>query len=315
MKLLLFNVNDKQYAAQLSQVYQVIAIPSITSVPESQDFVEGVINFAGKVVPLVNFKKKFLMADNTISLTDWVLIADLGNHYVGIVVDRVFPAVSFKDSDITKPDEILKEVKYLNAVAKIKDNLVPIVDFQLMLSAEDKQGLMTISEDSNFSSLPDSSEEDYFKEKVRVLRFKLDNECYCISQKEAKEVVITNNISKVPNAPSIIMGVINLRGEIIPVINIRHLLGFETKVKQEEFGIIVTDIKDELISVLVDEIQGTLELEEEDLQPTLTTIKGRLNEFTKGEFQVNDDILIYLSLNRILDCQEIINLRKGDTDA
>lgn len=149
------------------------------------------------------------------------------------------------------------------------------------------------------------------KNTVRVLSFKLGNENYAIGITDAKEVFRPSHITKVPNTPSFIVGVTNLHGEIIPLIDIRYILGLGQKEGLGGTKAIVTDIKTNLIGIMVDEIGEAVDMEEDSIQPPLATIKGSLAAFTKGQIRLGSEILVLLELKKIMGCNEIENLKKG----
>ncbi|RKY41559.1 MAG: hypothetical protein DRP85_05815 [Candidatus Makaraimicrobium thalassicum] len=143
------------------------------------------------------------------------------------------------------------------------------------------------------------------KKTIRVLAFCLSGENYCIDIKDAREVVRFTSVAKVPNMPEFIVGVINFHGEIISLIDIRYFFGLVEPRGKEDVRIIVTDIKGSLMGILVDRVKGLIDIEEALIQPPLATIKGRLAEYTRGQIQLDREILMLLDLGKILGCEEM----------
>ena len=156
-----------------------------------------------------------------------------------------------------------------------------------------------------------SQEEAAQKKKVRLLTFSLEKENYCIPLSHAKEVIEPQAITRVPNSPDFIVGVINLRGEITSVLDIRHFFGLSENEKSKDARVIITDVTGSYIGFIVDSVKAIIDIEEEAIQPPLATLKGKLVDYTKGEIQLGDDIFILLDLNKVLDNEAINNLRKG----
>ena len=154
-------------------------------------------------------------------------------------------------------------------------------------------------------------EERKKRDAVRMLAFSLGDENYCADIRDIKEVVRITGITRVPGIPWFVIGVMNLRGEIISLIDIRHFFGLRQKELTNESRVIVTDVKGESIGIVVDRIKGALYVEEESVQPTLATIKGKLADYTKGQVKSGDEILALLDLEKILGCEEIEALRGG----
>jgi len=150
------------------------------------------------------------------------------------------------------------------------------------------------------------------KPAIRVLSFRLGTEHYCIDITEAKEVFRPVSVTKVPNAPSFVIGVTNLHGMVVPLLDIKYFLGLEQK---EGFGgtkVITTDVKGSLIGLVVDGVDEACDIEESSIQPPLATIKGRLADLTKGQVELNGKILILIDMKKILNCSEMENLNKGE---
>ena len=154
----------------------------------------------------------------------------------------------------------------------------------------------------------DDSEFDARKETIdaiRALSFRLGTEHYCINITDAKEVFKPVSITRIPNTPAFIVGVTNLHGAAIPLIDIRYFLGLEQKEGLAGTKVIVTDVGSNLVGVMVDDVDEALDIEEGSIQPPLATIKGKLAEFTKGQAQLGADIVVLLELKKILTGMEV----------
>ena len=147
---------------------------------------------------------------------------------------------------------------------------------------------------------------------IRVLSFFLGEENYCIKVEEARGVVVPGSITKVPNTPEFIIGVMNLRGEIITLIDIRHFFNLTETQRIEDMKIIVTDVEGSPVGILVDRIGKAFEIGRDAIQPPLATLKGSLAEYTKGQIQLDKRVLVFLNLDKILDNAEINRLKKGE---
>ena len=171
----------------------------------------------------------------------------------------------------------------------------------------DDQDKIIIEVDESESELRNES-----RAVLRVLSFRLGTEHYCIDITDAKEVFRPVSVTKVPNAPGFVMGVTNLHGTVVPLVDIKYFLGLEQK---EGFGgtkVVTTDVKGGLVGLVVDDVDEACDIEEGSIQPPLATIKGRLAEFTKGQVETAGKILILIDLKKILSCSEIENLNKGE---
>lgn len=151
------------------------------------------------------------------------------------------------------------------------------------------------------------------KPSLRVLAFRIGSEHYGIKISDAKAVFKPASITKVPNAPDFVLGLTNLHGEIVPLVDIRYFLGLGQKEGLAGTKAITTDIKKSLLGVIVDDVEGALDIEESSVQPPLATIKGRLAEFTIGQAELGGKILVLLDLKKILVSDEMEKLKTGET--
>ena len=149
------------------------------------------------------------------------------------------------------------------------------------------------------------------KKTFHILTFSLGRENYCVSLNQMKEVIRPLSITRVPNSPDFIVGVINLRGEIVTVLDIRHFFGLSDVEKAKDARIMITTITGSCVGVMIDKMGAIIEIEEEVIQPPLATFNGKLAEYTKGEVQLGSDILVLLDLKKVLNNEVISNLRKG----
>jgi len=147
---------------------------------------------------------------------------------------------------------------------------------------------------------------------IRVLSFSLGGENYCIKVEEAREVVNPGSITRVPNTPEFIIGVMNIHGEIITLIDIRHFFNLTEAQRVKDMKIIVTDVEGSPAGILVDGIGKAFDIDRDAIQPPLATLKGSLAEYTKGQIQLDKRVLIFLNLDKILDNAEINRLKKGE---
>jgi len=144
MKVVTFTLADKEYAVDIHQVKEVIRMRSVTRIPDAADFVEGVINLRGKVLPLVNLRKKLGYPEIELGRANRIIVAQTNGHQVGIIVDRVNDVTSFDAASLDAPDEVLKEAKYLIGVGKLGKRLVLLVDIHRLLSGDDKASLAEV---------------------------------------------------------------------------------------------------------------------------------------------------------------------------
>lgn len=142
-------------------------------------------------------------------------------------------------------------------------------------------------------------------EKEQYLTFKVGSEIYGLRLKQAKEIIKPPKVTNVPNTEEYILGVINLRGQVIPVIDLKNKLGLkedDTKdlSKAKNKKIVVINIKDMLIGLYVDGVNEVMNLAVEDIEGVADNNTGIRDEYIKGVSTFSDSLIIVLDINNLL---------------
>ncbi len=152
-----------------------------------------------------------------------------------------------------------------------------------------------------------SQKEEQKSPDIQVVVFRLRDEEYGVDIHEVREIIRLSEMSYIPEAPFFIEGVINLRGEVVPVTSLSKLFHLPSKEKYEKTArIIVVEIQDQTIGLLVDEVPEIIRIPHEQVKPTPEVISKEIKkDYLKGVGKVDDRLLILLDVNRILSHQEL----------
>jgi purine-binding chemotaxis protein CheW len=151
----------------------------------------------------------------------------------------------------------------------------------------------------------------------QFLTFKLDEEIYALDILQVREVLDYTTITKVPKMPPFMRGVINLRGGVVPVIDLRLKFGLSMSENTVDTCIIIMEItldgETTLLGALADSVQEVITLDSEMIEPP-PKIGTRLNtEFIKGMGKKNDDFIILLDIDRVFSSEEL-SLVQGNNE-
>lgn len=143
----------------------------------------------------------------------------------------------------------------------------------------------------------------------QFLTFKLDEEVYALDILQVREVLDYTTITKVPKMPPFMRGVINLRGGVVPVVDLRLKFGLTVTENTVDTCIIIMEIsldgETTLLGALADSVQEVITLDSEQIEPP-PKIGTRLNtEFIKGMGKKNDDFIILLDIDRVFSAEEL----------
>ena len=149
----------------------------------------------------------------------------------------------------------------------------------------------------------DEEEDDTQKDKY--LTFHLDVEDYGIEIRHVKEIISIQKITDVPDLPDFVKGVINLRGQVIPTLDLRLRFGLPFKEYDERTCIIITHMNDSPVGVVVDTVNEVLDIPPEMIAPPPSVQKGAAHRFILGLGRVGEDVKIILNAGKLLHEDEL----------
>ncbi len=134
-----FRVGREHFGVPISLVHEIVRLMEITSVPDSPDFIEGVINLRGKIIPVIDLRKRFGEKQIQASKKNRILVAEIMEKIVGLVVDAASEVVKIPPSDIEPPPNVFGEsdVNYVTGVGKIGGKLIILVDLGKIMQRGD----------------------------------------------------------------------------------------------------------------------------------------------------------------------------------
>ncbi len=169
----------------------------------------------------------------------------------------------------------------------------------VMVNMENEETKVALSEEKrNF----ENEDEELLAEGdvLQFVSFELDNIRYGISILSVHEILRYPEMTRLPNVPRFIKGVINLRGNVIPVVNIRTRFSFTETEITDFTRIIVVDNEGKLIGLLVDSVSQVIRIPERNIDPPSEIIEGVSKDFISGIGRLDGALIIILSLNHLL---------------
>jgi len=143
---------------------------------------------------------------------------------------------------------------------------------------------------------------------VQVVSFSVGEEDYGINIETVKEVIKVKSITQLPKTPSFVRGVINLRGDVIPIIDLREKFGLQQEDYTEMTRVIVVDIDDKSIGMVVDSVSNVINIAQNDIDPPPPLVSGLSEDYLKGVGKVGEELIILLNIDKILTAEEKIDL-------
>ena len=143
-------------------------------------------------------------------------------------------------------------------------------------------------------------------ELIQLVSFHLDQEEYGVEVLKVREIIRMITITHMPNTPSYVEGIINLRGKVIPIISMRRKFGLMNVDKNSQTRIIVMDIGGELTGFVVDSVSEVIRISGGEIQPSPSAASGGADqEFITGVINHNERLLVLLDLDRMFTSEDM----------
>jgi purine-binding chemotaxis protein CheW len=148
MQLVGFTIGKEKFGVNILMVQEIIRSAPITSVPNSPDFIEGVINLRGNIIPVIELRKRLnLYRKDANSMDHWILILDIEGRITGFIVDSVTKVMKIMESTIERPPEMVMAGlgnQYIKGVCDIGEGLLILLDFNRILLADELKQLGSV---------------------------------------------------------------------------------------------------------------------------------------------------------------------------
>lgn len=148
--------------------------------------------------------------------------------------------------------------------------------------------------------LEDEDGENEDTQEDKYLTFVLNKEDFGIEIRYVTEIIGIQNITEVPDMPSYVKGVINLRGKVIPVMDVRLRFGVAERPYDDRTCIIVINIDEQPVGLIVDRVLEVLDIQKSEIEPPPKMRKGKNNRFIQGMGKSGDRVKILLNANKLL---------------
>lgn len=139
MQLVTFSIGEEEFGVDILKVQEIIRTMEITKVPKAPDFVEGVINLRGKVIPIIDLRRRFGLSSKEHDKHTRIIVIEINNMIVGFVVDSVSEVLRIPAGTVEPPPAVVAgmESEYISGVGKLQDRLLILLDLDRLLSNED----------------------------------------------------------------------------------------------------------------------------------------------------------------------------------
>lgn len=150
-RYLTFTLDDNIYGLQIRFVTEIIGVQTATRVPETPEYVKGIINLRGRIIPLIDVRLKFGKEEIEYNERTCIIVIDVDSVAVGLIVDKVDDVLSLDDTQIALPPSggsIGFENRYIEGIGKVGDMVILLLDAEKVLRAEEMEMMESIASEN-----------------------------------------------------------------------------------------------------------------------------------------------------------------------
>ena len=230
---------------------------------------------------------------------DMVILLSFGQAKLGIVVDGIQEIIRIREEDVLPPPQTLseREAADLEGVVLRSDRMVSLLKVLDIITGEDQAKIAAMG-----SSLMPQRPEDLqaASTELPLVVFRLAAEAYALRLHEVREIIMVGNITPVPRAPSFIEGVLNLRGEVMPVIDLRDRFGLPRQPVTNVSRIVITPIGGVSTGLIVDSVDEVKSIDPKRLEDPPRVSAVGANAFIEKVARAEEGVIFLLNVQCLL---------------
>ena len=225
-QLVVFKLQDEEFGVNIEKVREIVRVPEITQLPRAPEFLWGISNLRGDIMPIIDTRKRFSMPEAEISERARVLVVDLDGVSSGLVVDEVNEVMRIPRNSIDNPPDAIKGVDkhFLEGVVKVDGGkrIIMTLNLQEILCAGEQKKKSSSTRYRGNTATKDASE---VIEEEQLITLKVSNEEYGFFISKVREILRFTEVTRVPNTPPHVKGIITVRNNLLPIVDMRTVLG------------------------------------------------------------------------------------------
>jgi purine-binding chemotaxis protein CheW len=337
-----FSLEDRLYAAPAESIVEVIKLPMLNIPEYLPEYIVGILNLRGNIINVLDIRSLLGMSLKTYTKEDCILVLNYNDKTWGLIVDSVNNVININLDHISHTPYGTKDRHtIIKSVARTEQGLLAILNLDfissIVSSADEKVPLEDLKEQYDLPVLQklsgrvehtfDSDEKslEMFQRRAKELQkelslslekerrqdqkfmsFLLNNELYAISLKYIREFSKVINLSLVPCLPEFYIGLSNLRGEFIPVVDIKGFLGISKTPITDKTKIIFTKTNQMQIGIIVDEVFDIINVSSDRINKSAVMQMDK-TKYTSGEIILDTNTVINIfDLEKFLQDERLI---------
>lgn len=256
-QLVTFHLGNDEFGADIMHVREIVRLTEITKVPQAPEYVEGVCNLRGNILPIIDGRVRLGMPRRQRDESTRVLVVDVRGRATGIVVDKVSEVLRVSQADVEPAPAVIRNINvdYLEGLVKLDGGkrIIMALNIGQIITVDQidqikNEGIATIAARQDTTTKTAESEDE------QLVTFLLGQEEYAFNIMHVKEIIRVQQITSVPNLPKYAEGVVSLREQLLPIINMRVFFNLPDCKATDQSRIIVVDLGNITAGFRVDKV-------------------------------------------------------------
>lgn len=237
-QLVVFWLVQEEFGVDIENVKEIVRLPDITPIPRSPEYVAGICNLRGNVLPVIDTRLRFSLNSEESTDHSRLLVVESGGVQTSLMVDSVREVMRMQNLQEEPPPAACRGVdrQFLSSVVKVDqgERLVLKLDLSEVLSIDLRDGTTQNAGREQFGAegIQETGAEKGAIEEEQLVSFKVAGDEYAFDIDKVREIINLAEVTAVPNVPDYVKGLLTIRNHLLPIIDLRELLGLPNMVAE-----------------------------------------------------------------------------------
>ncbi len=334
---LIFNLHHIQYGIDASFVREIFLLPQLTPIPEAPLDIVGIVNLRGKIIPVMHLDLRLGNSLSQCKLTDSIVVLEWGNVKIGTIVNTVQEVIPIDSNKIETQIDYGQEGKlnpaFITGIAQVDGETILLLNCEALIrqpdavaalvegQETDREIIKPIKPINSFYDLCYATveEQQIFRHRAEALAFEkvleeetdtetslmamavvsFNEEYFGIDLAAVREFIYIPSYTSIPCCPQHIVGNMNLRGEILTLVDIRGNLNLPTTTVQPGAKAVVVNVDGVVAGLPVNEVFDVTYVNPEKIAPVPIATDGSGKEYLRGTMAYGEKILRAIDLSKL----------------
>lgn len=305
-QLVTFRLADEEYAVSIMEVQEIIRVPAISVVPDAPPGVVGVASLRNRILPVMDLRSKFGLPPRSQEgdarhEDERCLVVRIGGTSVALRVDAVHQVLQAPRSAIEPTPRIVggsaSGSEQIRGIVKLDSGrrLIMLLDVEKLVDQACRKDLQAMTEGQVEQEAAGSQAAE--QDERQLVSFKVAGEEFAVDIMQVQEIVRLAKVTKVPHAPAFVEGVVNLRGNVLPVIDLRKRVHLPEKDYNDSTRVVVVDQEGRKTGIIVDSVSEVLAVKKEAIEPAPEITRSTYGDhFIEGVGKLHNGERMFLLL-------------------